>query len=172
MKIDIRVEVEADYSEVYELNLQAFEQIDEPELVDKLRLSDRFIPDLSLVAEVDNKVVGHILFTKVFIQSEGINKESLALAPMAVLPEFQKEGIGKQLIKSGLERARGLNYESVIVLGHADYYPKFGFEPASKFGVTAPWEVPDEVFMALELKENALQDIFGLVSYAQAFMDL
>ncbi len=109
---------------------------------------------------------------KLIIQSEGINKESLALAPMAVLPNHQKCEIGKQLIKSGLDKARRLGYESVVVLGHADYYPKFGFKPASAFGINAPWEVPDEVFMILELKEKALSDVHGLVNYAQAFMDL
>jgi predicted N-acetyltransferase YhbS len=117
-------------------------------------------------------VVGHILFTKVFIQSEGVNKESLALAPMAVLPKLQKEGIGMQLINSGIEKARILGYESIVVLGHAEYYPKFGFMPASKFGIAAPWEVPDEVFMMLELKDNALKNVSGMINYAQAFMDL
>lgn len=117
-------------------------------------------------------MVGHILFTKVFIQSEGVNKESLALAPMAVLPGMQREGIGKQLIKSGLEKAGNLNYESVIVLGHAEYYPYFGFKPASGYGITAPWKVPDEVFMVLELEENTLSGVQGLVNYAQAFMEL
>ena len=168
----IRVENKQDFDSVYELNLQAFNQIAEPELVDKLRLSDRFIPELSLVAEIDNKVLGHILFTKIFIQSEAVSKESLALAPMAVLPDYQKEGIGKQLIKSGIEKAKSLGYESIVVLGHAEYYPKFGFMPASKFGIVAPWEVPDDVFMALELKDNALKSVSGLVNYAQAFMEL
>lgn len=170
--IQIRKETNEDFDSVYDLNLQAFNQIAEPELVDKLRLSDRFIPELSLLALLDNKIVGHILFTRIFIQSEGVNKESLALAPMAVLPDLQKSGIGKQLIKSGLDKARSLGYESVIVLGHADYYPKFGFKPASAFGITAPWDVPDEVFMVLELKEKAISDVRGIVNYAQAFMEL
>jgi len=168
----IRTENTDDFTSVYALHKRAFGQTEEPDLVDKLRLSDRFIPDLSLVAEIDGKLVGHILFTKIFIQSEGVNKDSLALAPMAVLPKFQKEGIGKQLIKSGIEKAKALGYESIIVLGHAEYYPKFGFMPASKFAITAPWEVPDDVFMALELKDNALMSVSGLVNYAQAFMDL
>ena len=168
----IRIENQEDFAAVYELNKKAFGQTEEPDLVDKLRESDRFIPDLSLVAEIDNKVVGHILFTKIFIQSEGVYKESLALAPMAVLPEIQKEGIGKQLIKRGVEKAKSLGYESIVVLGHTEYYPKFGFMPASKFGITAPWEVPDDVFMVLELKDNALKSVSGLVNYAQAFMEL
>jgi predicted N-acetyltransferase YhbS len=168
----IRTENKQDFDSVYELNLQAFKQIEEPELVDKLRESDRFIPELSLVALIGKRVVGYILFTKIFIQSEGINKESLALAPMAVLPEMQKEGVGKELIRFGIDSARKLGYESIVVLGHADYYPKFGFTPASKFGIVAPWKVPDEVFMVLELKDNALKSVSGLVNYAQAFMDL
>ena len=168
----IRTENKQDFASVYELHKQAFGQTEEPDLVNKLRESDRFIPELSLVAEVDNKVVGHILFTKIYIQSEGINQESLALAPMAVLLGFQKSGIGKELIKSGLEKAQELNFESVIVLGHTAYYPKFGFVPASKFKITAPWEVPDEAFMALELKAAALENVSGLVDYAQPFVDL
>ncbi|MDA3905592.1 MAG: N-acetyltransferase [Bacteroidales bacterium] len=170
--IVIRKENKKDYPEVYKLNLQAFNQITEPELVDRHRESDRFIPELSLIAEIDNKICGHILFTKIYIQSEGINKESLALAPMAVLPDFQNQGIGKQLIKSGLEKAANIGFKSVVVIGHAEYYPKFGFKPALSFDITAPWEVPNDVFMALELQENALSDVHGLVNYAQAFMDL
>jgi predicted N-acetyltransferase YhbS len=168
----IRTENKQDFASVYELNKQAFGQTEESDLVDKLRESDRFVPELSLVAKIDSKIVGHILFTKVFIRSEGINKESLALAPMAVLPELQKEGIGKQLTKRGIEKAKSLGYESIVVLGHAEYYPKFGFMPASKFGITAPWKVPDEVFMALELKDDALKNVSGMINYAQAFMEL
>lgn len=170
--ITIRIEKKQYFAEVYELHKLAFGQSNESVLVDKLRLSDRFVPELSLVAVLDNKVCGHILFTKVFIQSEGINTESLALAPMAVLPEFQKSGIGKKLVESGLEKARALNYESVIVLGHSDYYPRFGFKPASLFGISSPWEVSDEVFLVLELKENALKNIQGLVNYVQPFIEL
>lgn len=168
----IRIENKSDFDFVYNLHLKAFGQKEEPELVDKLRDSNCFIEDLSIVAELDNKVIGHILFTKVFIQSEGINKEALALAPMAVLPEFQKTGVGKRLIAFGLDKAKSLGFESVIVLGHADYYAQFGFEKARKFGIICPWEVPDEVFMVLELKKNVLVGVHGLVQYATPFMEL
>lgn len=172
LNMNIRTESSSDFDQVYELHLQAFEQIDEPELVDKLRLSDRFIPELSIVAEEGDQIIGHILFTKVFIQSAGINKEALALAPMAVLPEYQFQGIGGKLIDFGKEVAKSLGFESVCVLGHNHYYPRFGFVPAAPFNIKSPWNVPDELFMVLELKKDALMQVHGLINYAEPFMEL
>ena len=167
----IRKEEEKDYEQVNALLKQAFEKEYEAILVKKLRKSPDFIADLSIVAELEGKVVGHILFSLIRVQ-EGENVFlSLALAPMAVLPSFQKQGIGQQLVKAGLARAKELGYTSVIVLGHAEYYPKFGFVPAQQWGIQAPFEVPSPVFMALELVPDALKNVRGMVVYPPEFME-
>lgn len=170
MKVEIRQETEADFSDVYEVNQSAFEQDTEARLVELLRNTDAFIPSLSLVAAIDNKIVGHILFTKIKIRNdEGNEYDSLALAPMAVKPALQRQGIGGQLIRYGLSEARELGHKSVIVVGHEHYYPKFGFVPAGKWQIKAPFEVPANVFMAVELVEDGLKDISGTVEYPKAF---
>lgn len=170
MNVVIRPETEADFSDVYELNNAAFGQDAEAKLVEQLRNSEAFIPSLSLVATVDNKVVGHILFTKIKIVDEkGTEHDSLALAPMAVIPELQKMGIGGQLIRYGLDQARDLGHRSVIVLGHEHYYPRFGFVPADKWNIKAPFDVPSNVFMAIELVEDGLENISGTVKYSKEF---
>ena len=166
--MEIRQETTADYRAVYALNEVAFGQKDESELVEKIRKGYYFIPELSLVAEVDGQIAGHILFSKIKIKSD-MEFESLSLAPMAVLPEFQKKGVGGSLITEGLKKARGLGYESVIVLGHKEYYPKFGFEKASKWEIVCPFEVPDGSFMAIELISGALSGKAGTVVYPKEF---
>ncbi len=129
-----------------------------------------YVPELSIVAVEDEQVVGHILFTKIEIEdAQGRRHPSLALAPMAVLPEFQKRGIGGSLIRKGLQTAKELGFGSVIVLGHEHYYPKFGFQPAAKFGIVPPFEVPPNAFMAIELEEGALKNISGTVIYPKEF---
>ncbi|MGG7211226.1 GNAT family N-acetyltransferase [Clostridium baratii] len=172
MSIIIREENNKDFNEVYEVIRLAFmnaEHTDHNEynLVNKLRGSEAFVKGLSLVAEDNGKIVGHILLTKIKIG----NSESLALAPLAVLPNYQKSGIGSKLIIESHKRAKELGYRSVIVLGHPDYYPRFGYEPASRWGIKAPFEVPDESFMAIELIENGLKDVSGIVKYAKEFFE-
>ena len=164
----IRREKKEDFNSISEVNEQAFKQKDESELIKRIRASKNFIPDLSLVAELNRKIIGYILFSKIKII--GIKEyESLALAPMAVLPEFQKKGIGRKLINEGLKKARELGFNSVIVVGHQDYYPRFGFERASKWNIKCPFEVPDEAFLATELKEGALAEKSGIVEYPKEF---
>ena len=154
MQLAIRPETEADFSEVYKVIKAAFEQDIEAKLVELLRSCHAFIPSLSLVATVEEKVVGHILFTKIKIKDENGNEhDSLALAPLAVEPTLQRRGIGGQLIQYGLATARDLGHQSVIVLGHEHYYPRFGFLPAEKWNIKAPFDVPANVFMAVELVE-------------------
>jgi predicted N-acetyltransferase YhbS len=152
------------------VNQLAFQQENESKLIEKIRVGENFVPELSLVAELDGEMVGHILFSKIKIVGKA-EHESLALAPMAVLPKFQKQGIGGELVKAGLEIARKLGFDSVIVLGHADYYPRFGFEKASKWDIKCPFEVPDEAFMVIELVEDSLKDKAGTVRYPKEFME-
>lgn len=167
----LREEEASDYKKVFEINFAAFKQENESKLINALRNNfDVFIPELSIVAELNKEIVGHILFTKIQIKNaEGIVFESLALAPMAVLPDFQNLGIGTRLVAHGLEKAKQLNFKSVIVLGHENYYPKFGFKPAHLWNIKAPFEVPLNYFMAIELQQDSLKNISGTVIYPKEF---
>ncbi|HEY9610661.1 N-acetyltransferase [Allocoleopsis sp.] len=147
----------------------AFGQITEAELIEVIRKSQNFIPELSIVATEDGKVLGHILFSPIVIETRERMIPALALAPLAVIPERQGEGIGRQLVQVGLSKCRELGHEIVVVLGHPDYYPRFGFKKASQFGVEAPFSVPDEAFMVLELKPGVLSDVSGIVRYPAYF---
>lgn len=170
MEIVVRPETPQDYPAITKINDLAFEQPNEGRLIEKLRHNKAFISRLSLVAEVEGRVVGHILFFPIEVkEEEGIVSLSLALAPMAVSPEFQKRGIGGRLIMSGLEMAQKLHHRSAIVLGHAEYYSKFGFKPASLWNIRAPFDVPNEAFMAIELTTNGLKDVEGTVLYPNEF---
>ncbi|MBB3840120.1 putative N-acetyltransferase YhbS [Runella defluvii] len=170
-QIKIRREKQGDFREVFELNHIAFGQDNEAKLVDALRINQiAFVPELSIVATDNNKIVGHILFSKISIKDDKGNlNESLGLAPMAVRPEYQKCGIGGQLIRKGFEVAKELGFKSVIVLGHEHYYPKFGFQPADKWKIKAPFDVPSNVFMAIELATDGLKNISGTVVYPKEF---
>lgn len=143
----------------------------EHNLVCRIRNSNVFIPELSLVAMDNERIVGHILFSKVKIKNEDQVVESLALAPVSVLPEYQNQGVGKLLISKALQKAKELSFNSVVVLGHPEYYPKFGFKKASTWGIKAPFEVPDEAFMAMELGENTLDKVSGVVEYPSVFFE-
>ena len=170
MDLKIRQEIKDDIKEIYEINTLAFGRENEAKLVDLLRDGDTFVPELSLVATIDNKIVGHILFTKIKIADDKQNEfDSLALAPMAVKPDIQKNGIGGQLIRAGLDKARELNFKSVIVLGHEHYYPKFGFVPTNRWNIKSPFDVPTNVFMGIELMEGGLKTVSGTVKYPKEF---
>ncbi|WP_318614355.1 N-acetyltransferase [Sporosarcina sp. YIM B06819] len=169
----IRVEQPQDFTAIKQVNDLAFEQEGESNLIAKLRTTDTFIPELSLVFENEQRdIVGHILFSLITIETAQGSVESLALAPVAVKPGSQNKGIGSALIKEGLKRSQGLGYDSVVVLGHSSYYPKFGFQLASSKGITAPFDVTDEAFMVIELRTGALDDVQGTVNYPPAFSDV
>lgn len=167
--LEIRQENVNDYEQVYNVIKIAFEKAEhsdgnEQNLVMALRGSNSFIPELSLVAVNENKIIGYILFTKVKIG----DSTQLALAPLAVLPEHQKKGVGTKLIKEGHKIAKQLNYNYSIVLGSNKYYPRLGYIPASKYNIRAPFDVEDDYFMAIKLNENA-KTIKGTVEYHKAF---
>ncbi|MFT9847097.1 GNAT family N-acetyltransferase [Aneurinibacillus sp. REN35] len=166
MNIHIKQETPADYKTTEKVIKSAFASMEfsdkkEHELVSRIRKTDAFIPQLSLVAiNRDNKkIVGHILLSKIKIVNDTEIVESLALAPVSVLPDYQHKGIGRLLILEALQKAKELRYNSVIVLGHPEYYPKFGFNKASLWGIEAPFEVPEESFMAVELHDHALSHV-------------
>jgi predicted N-acetyltransferase YhbS len=172
-EITIRTEEEKDYQEVITLNEEAFRFNNftdgkEGDLVRQLRISKVFIPELSIVAEYMNSIVGHILISKVYL--EGINsREILSLTPMCVKPVFHNKGIGTLLIEEGLKRARELGFDSIIVIGHPSYYPRFGFKLASAFNLKLTFECPDEAFMAQELTPGSLKDTGGVIKLPPEF---
>jgi len=163
----VRPEWTEDHESVRRVNELAFEQPIEADLVDALRANAR--PYISLVAVVDEQVVGHIFFSPVSIESESSVFIAMGLAPMAVLPEYQNQGIGSRLVREGLKECQRLGHGIVVVLGHANYYPRFGFTPASMKGLRSEYDVPDEVFMVAELIEGALGGRRGLVKYHPEF---
>lgn len=172
MNLKIRTESERDYPQIKNIHDNAFGQENEGNLIEKLRKNKNYVNAISLVAETNDKLVGHILFFPIQIINNERSHESLALAPMAVLPAYQNKGIGSELVESGLELARNKGYKSVIVLGHRDYYPKFGFEMAKNWNIKGPFDVPNENFMAIELVENGLNYVSGTVKYPDEFNEV
>ncbi|HAH52435.1 MAG TPA: GNAT family N-acetyltransferase [Balneola sp.] len=165
ISINIREEKASDYEAVKKVLLDAFETSEEAELVERIRSSKFYVPELSLVAVHKKKIVGHILFSEIEIQSNKTTYKTLALAPVSVAQKFQRNGIGAKLIMSGLEKATDLGFDSVILLGHADYYPRFGFEPTSTWEISPPFDVPVENFMGIELVPKGLHKKSGTVKY-------
>jgi len=166
----IRPEKPEDIESIRNINRQAFGQENESKLVDKLR--DRGVLTISLVAVQDGEVVGHSAFSPVVVESETSGFTAIALAPMAVLPAHQQKGIGSQLVRAGLEECRRLGHEIVFLVGHPDYYPRFGFVPAKPKGVDCEFEVPEEAWMILELREGALAGRRGVVKFEPEFKEV
>ena len=173
MKVKIRPETEADYAQIFAVVQAAFGRANESRLVDMLRHKKEYIPALALVAEHEQAIIGHILFFPVEIHRGTERLKTLTLAPLAVHPDFQKKGVGSQLSKEGLAAATKQGFHSVTVIGHPTYYPRFGFERASKwrlkFDERVP--VPDEAFMAKELVPNGLKEGGGTLVFPQEFFD-
>ncbi|MUP47425.1 N-acetyltransferase [Gramella sp. BOM4] len=172
----IRQETEKDHKTVFEVIKESFQDEKmsnhkEQFLVEKLRKSNAFIPELSLVAEFENKIVGYILLTRVKIKNNHNTFDSLALAPISVLPEFQGRGIGSALINFAQQKARALDFSSVVLLGHENYYPRFGYKRAELFNIEFPFKAPKENCMLVELKKDALKEIKGLVEYPKEFYE-
>lgn len=166
--ITIRLEKPEDIPSVRIINERAFRQPAEADIVDKLRQN---CPEaLSLVAEDEGYILGHILFTPVTVETDEKSIQGMGLGPMAVLPERQREGIGSIMVEYGLKILQDRSCPFVIVLGHAEYYPRFGFKIASKYGLTSQWDgVPDEAFMVLIFDEIALEGVSGIARYRKEF---
>jgi putative acetyltransferase len=164
----VRHEAPHDHAAVHELNCVAFSGEIEATLVDKLRGSSGCI---SLVAAEAGRIVGHILCTPVKIDGPASGVRTAGLGPMAVVPERQRCGIGSRLAQHCLEECHRTGYQAVVVVGHPEYYPRFGFRRASGFGLRCQFDVPDDVFMALELEPGVLAQGGGEVKYAAEFSE-
>lgn len=165
--LNIRRERPDDENAVGELLRAAFDGDDEALLVAGLRTSGE--PWIALVAERESELVGHIVFTEVDVDGGEPAARVAGLAPMAVAPALQRHGIGSQLVEAGIAQCWVEQYDAIVVLGHPNYYPRFGFQPASRFGISCAWPVPDDVFMALELTPGALAESSGQVHYLPQF---
>jgi putative acetyltransferase len=165
--VEIRAENANDRAAIERVHTLAFSRLDEAILVNKLRDIGGLV--VSLVAVAGDQIVGHIGFSPVRLETQPRSAKALGLAPLAVLPDFQRKGIGLKLMDAGLQACRRSGAEIVIVLGHPDFYPKAGFKRASLFGIVCEFEVPEEAFMVLELKEGSLAKYQGKVSYHPAF---
>jgi putative acetyltransferase len=168
-EILIRQETSNDYEGISMVNDLSFGGKEERELIINLRKRPEFIEDLSLVAVADNLIIGHILFFPIFIVTEDKKYQTLSLAPMSVMPGFQKKGTGGDLIRAGLNKANKMGFDSVVVLGHPEYYPRFGFLKASKWSIRASFDVPDEAMMAMELKPGSLNLGGGIIDYPEEY---
>jgi putative acetyltransferase len=165
----IRVEEQRDWAAVHAVNVSAFETPLEATIVDALR--DQAQPLVSLIAEDNGAIVGHIMFSPVSLSGHpalGI----MGLAPMAVAPAHQRKGIGSALVRAGLDQCRQLGFGAVVVLGHPVYYPRFGFSSSARFGIGCEYEVPEEAFMVVELLAGVLRGASGTAKYHAAFSDV
>jgi putative acetyltransferase len=167
--IEIREENNADQDAIRDVLKSAFPKDAEARLVDLLR--HRRKASLALVAVADERIVGHILFSPVTVTRVPLGFRGLGLAPVAVRRDFQHRGIGSMLIREGLERCKQGGYDAVVVLGHPNYYPRFGFRTASAHGLGNEYGV-DDAFMVLGLRDGILDEINGLVRYAPEFREV
>ena len=165
--MSIRAEEKSDIDGIWKVNTEAFETSEEANIVNALRNSG--VTHISLVYENNGGLAGHILFTPVELIGDTSGLKLMGLAPMAVTPSLQNKGIGSSLIKAGIQDCINDGYDAIVVLGHPDYYPKFGFVPSVKYGIKSEYDVPDDVFMVLELKENALKGKQGTMKYHEEF---
>ena len=166
----IREERPEDAEAVHALLVAAFGREAEARLVERLRASGKIA--CALVAEEKGLALGHMVFSQIAVESGDGAIPVLALAPLAVVPAFQRLGFGSALVSAGLERCRMERHSSVMVVGDPLYYGRFGFVPASRFGLKCPFPVPEEAFMAIEIEPGALAQVSGVVRYGHEFDDL
>jgi putative acetyltransferase len=166
MPIEIREERPEDIDAVRQVNRLAFGTEAEGRIVDALRANGGVL--LSLVATIEERVVGHILYSPITV---GDRFEGAALGPLSVAPDNQRQGIGSKLVEAGSRHFKDAGFSFIIVLGHAEYYPRFGFKPASTYGVKCQWDVPDDVFMMLALDPVRTRAVAGLALYRPEFSE-
>ena len=161
--IEIREEHPTDVTAIRDVNRRAFGQDQEGHIVDALRSNGAAL--LSLVATLKDQVVGHIMYSPLFVG----DVTGSGLGPMAVLPELQRQGIGSNLVRTGNRKLKDAGCPFVVVVGHSSFYPRFGFKPASTYGISCEWNVPDNVFMLLVLDQAKMQGVSGLAKYRPEF---
>jgi predicted N-acetyltransferase YhbS len=174
--ITIRAERRHDSATISDVVLRAYADVaysDHREhlMIERLRGTSAYSPDLSLLAEIAGAAVGHILLTKAQILGAYPPVATLALAPLSVVPEHQAAGVGKRLVEAARQRASGLGFESVVLIGIPSYYAQFGFEPLSRYPITLPFDAPAENCMILPLTAHALDGVTGIVRYAEGWLD-
>lgn len=140
-------------------------------MIERLRETDAFLTALSLVAEVDDAPVGHVLLTKAQIRDRDASVETLALAPLSVVPEYQGRGVGRRLIEAAHQEAAALGFGSIVLVGIPNYFPRFGYEPLSRYPITLPFAVPAANCMILALSPEVLEGVRGMVEYAPGWLD-
>ena len=167
VQIEIRNELPGDYAVIAEVHTRALGR-DEARLVELLRKRNDVI---GMVAVSGDQVVGHVMFSPMSVEHAPDGFRGIGLAPMSVVPEFQNQGVGSMLIRAGLEACRRANYDAVFVLGHINYYPRFGFTRAQNYGLANEYNA-DEAFMVMELRPSVLATISGLAKYAPEFGEI
>ncbi|RKU11349.1 GNAT family N-acetyltransferase [Candidatus Poribacteria bacterium] len=165
---EIREEQQEECQEIRQVIVAAFGGDTEANLVELLR--DRNKAPVALIAVSDNKIVGHVMFSPVTITLAPKAFRAVGLAPLSVLPEFQRQGIGSILVREGLKKCAAAGFEMAVVLGSPYYYPRFGFSRASLYGLGNEYDT-DEHFMAIELKDGALDKVSGIVRYSSEFKE-
>lgn len=169
MNFTIRTENEKDFNQIYDFVRVAFETAqvsdgNEQNFVNELRASKNYIPELALVAEVDNEIIGHIMLTKYEIQGENQTHEVLLLAPLAIGLNYRKQGVGSKLVQKSFELAREMGYNTVVLVGDPAYYSRFGFKCSADFGVHCDG-IPAQYVQACELVDGALAHINGTIQF-------
>jgi putative acetyltransferase len=165
--VDIREEHTRDSAAIHSVNTRAFGRSQEADLVDTLRRNDGVL--LSLVATLDGRVLAYLLYSPVTVGVGDAGVTGAGLGPMAVLPEYQRRGIGRRLIEFGNLRLKKTGCPFIVVLGHPAYYPRFGFTPANRRGIECEWDVPDDAFMVLILDKATMKGVFGSARYRTEF---
>ena len=177
MNINLRLERKSDHDTVERVTYRAFANVeqadgDEPLLAHKLRSRVTFVPKLDYVAELDGKIIGNIMYTRSKVVGDNAEWETLTFGPISVLPKYQRSGVGSALIRKTLEVARELGYRAVLIFGHESYYPRFGFKPASEYGITTAEGENFPAFMALPLYDGALDGVHGRLIFDEAYSNL